>query len=62
MLERTSVFGHKRSGPRGVTSTRPALEHTLLRRSRAMSRSGHYTPLGAILNREHSEAVREVRA
>jgi hypothetical protein len=43
-------IGHKRSGPPGAGNTATALEHTPLRRSRAMSRSGHYTPLGVILN------------
>jgi hypothetical protein len=40
-LERNGVLGDKKDGPRGVTSTRPALEHNADVGGRAMSRCGH---------------------
>jgi hypothetical protein len=49
-----------KSGPESATNASPALDHRQLSRSRAMTRYGHYTPLGAILNPEISSSVRGV--
>jgi hypothetical protein len=45
---------HKWNGPSGACNTIPALEHNADVGGRAMSRYGQYTPLGLILNLEHS--------
>jgi hypothetical protein len=61
-LPQTPDYAINETRPEGAGNADEPLEHNADVGGRAMSRYGHYTPLGVILKTEHFLNVRGVRA